>query len=610
MNGIAIAVIAQIIIGISLIIDKTFLKEKVAGNVFAYVFWIGLFNFFAIFFVPFDFTMPSFLTAVTAFAGGVLFLIALICYYKALENGEASQTLALLGGFTPLATIIFSSLVLRNFLNPIEIFFFIFLTIGGFLMFLADRKKFRNTIFWILLAAASFALVNVFQKIAYNESSFLTSFGIMKFGTFMSAVAMLAVKDWRKKIFQRSKATPNRSKALYLGNRAMAGVASVMLSYAIKLSHPALIESTSGVKYVIIFLASLALAAWRPNILKENFRRWVLVAKIFATLLIALSVSGLMIQKYYEEKPKQSFADMSWGVTFSQKMSESFGMDWRQNYLAIVDELKPKGIRLIAYWDLIEPEKGKWQFDDLDWQVGEAEKRKIPVIITIGQKVPRWPECYFPAWVDITNLEKRQNNLLNYNAELVKRYRDKSNLLYWQVENEPYLPFGICPKINRKSLNEEISLVRKLDPSHPVLLTDGGEWGKWYSQFVDSDIFGSTLYRKVYKKRVGSAHPPVTPEYYEFKRSMLATLTGEDDHPLIISELGLEPWWNEPVYALSDKKQQELFSNQEFNEITDFARRTNIKTVYMWGVEWWYYQKMNGSDSYWNQAKDLISKGK
>lgn len=604
MNGIILAVIAQVIIGISLIVDKTFLKEKVAGNVFAYVFWIGISNFFAIFVAPFDFVNPGFWPGFLAFLAGVFFFLALIFYYKALEGGEASSTLAVLGGFTPLATILASTIFLQEKLNIIELFCFLILTLGGFLMFLADFRNFKKVYIWILLSAICFGLTNALQKVGYDESSFLTGYGIMKFGTFAATLSLLIVPTWRKQVFERTVSTENKNKIYYLANRSAAGIASVALSYGIKLSHPALIEATSGVKYAIVFLIAFVLAKKWPQILKENFSTKVLILKVTATILIMLSVLGLSLQTTLQTEAKQSTTSMEWGVSFSKKMSQNLGNDWQANYLAIVDDLKPDGIRLMAYWDLIEPSDDQWTFADLDWQVQEAAERYVPVIIAIGQKVPRWPECHLPDWVG-DNI--KQAELLEYEKKVVERYRNYDNLLYWQVENEPYIPFGECKRPAKKQVLAEINLVRKIDSSHKILLTDGGEWGKWYSQMKNGNIFGTTMYRKVYKKHVGSVHPPLTPEYYEVKKSLAEFLAGKKNHPIIISELGLEPWANKQIYELSIENQKKLFSNKDFKDFIDFARRTNFDTAYMWGVEWWYYLKQNGDASYWNQAKVLIN---
>jgi len=45
-----------------------------------------------------------------------------------------------------------------------------------------------------------------------------------------------------------------------------------------------------------------------------------------------------------------------------QKHSEELGLDWKKTYLAILDDLKVKNLKLVAYWDLIEEEPGVYNF--------------------------------------------------------------------------------------------------------------------------------------------------------------------------------------------------------------------------------------------------------
>ena len=42
-----------------------------------------------------------------------------------------------------------------------------------------------------------------------------------------------------------------------------------------------------------------------------------------------------------------------WGVNFSQKHARDLGLDWKETYSALIDELGVKYIKLAAHWDLI-----------------------------------------------------------------------------------------------------------------------------------------------------------------------------------------------------------------------------------------------------------------
>src|ERR1700722_5176207 len=90
---------------------------------------------------------------------------------------------------------------------------------------------------------------------------------------------------------------------------------------------------------------------------------------------------------------------IDYGVTFSEPYAVSLGLDWKQTLSAILTQLKPKVLRLSAYWDDTEPQKDKYDFSDLDYQINLAEQTNTPVILTLGPRLPRWPECHDPSWI-------------------------------------------------------------------------------------------------------------------------------------------------------------------------------------------------------------------
>ena len=98
-NGAFIAIIAQGLIGISLIWDKVLLKNPGTKNLFSYVFWLGSMSILGLLLVPFGYKSPSFTVIWIAFLGGVVHLIGVFFYYATLKRGEASETLAIVGGF-------------------------------------------------------------------------------------------------------------------------------------------------------------------------------------------------------------------------------------------------------------------------------------------------------------------------------------------------------------------------------------------------------------------------------------------------------------------------------------------------------------------------------
>ena len=174
--------------------------------------------------------------------------------------------------------------------------------------------------------------------------------------------------------------------------------------------------------------------------------------------------------------PKQEVAQ---GVTFSIKYAKELELDWRQTYLAILDDLKVNHIRLIAYWDDIETVRDKFDYSDLDWQVAEADKRGVNIMLAVGRRMPRWPECHDPEWLEDLAPEAIKVHQLEFLRATILRYKNFASIKSWQVENEPlFALFGECPLPNKNFLKQEVDLVRGLD-SRPVVVTDSGELSHW-----------------------------------------------------------------------------------------------------------------------------------
>lgn len=176
------------------------------------------------------------------------------------------------------------------------------------------------------------------------------------------------------------------------------------------------------------------------------------LALIFGLFLIGTIVVLFIYFNLPGPEPRE---DVKFGVTFSQKFATDMGLDWQETYLAMLDDLGVKKLRLPVYWDLVERSKDNYDFNDLDWQLAQAEQRNVEVILAMGQRVPRWPECHIPDWIESD--DQRKGELLEFIDIVVKRYQDNNAVKIWQVENEPFLPFfGVCPEFDEKLLEEEI----------------------------------------------------------------------------------------------------------------------------------------------------------
>lgn len=326
---------------------------------------------------------------------------------------------------------------------------------------------------------------------------------------------------------------------------------------------------------------------------------------LFGKLVIII---GIVIALWYLLSLRTLPTKISYGVSFSKFHSDELDLDWGKTYLAVLDELKVKRLRLSAHWPMVEPIEGKYNFSELDYQLREAKKRDVAVILAVGRRLPGWPECHEPTWTrEFTESEKRQK-ILGLIETIVKRYRNNHNLKYWQVENEPFLGFfgrSHCQGSDEKFLKQEIGLVHDLDPGHPVIITDSGEFGNWYRAYRNTDVFGSSMYLYVWSRALGPIRYPIGPSFFRSKLNLIDFVYGVK--PKVLIELSAEPWLLKPIVETPIELQLQRMDIGKFNEVINFARRSGFETQYLWGAEWWYWMKQRGHPEFWQKAIEIIN---
>ncbi len=313
-------------------------------------------------------------------------------------------------------------------------------------------------------------------------------------------------------------------------------------------------------------------------------------------ILLILIVVNRQTEVLLEKNP------ITFGVSYSGEYALSLGLDPRSTYLSILNDLAVKNLRLNGYWNEIEPKPDKFSFTDLDWYINEASKVNAQVILAIGYKLPRWPECRTPAWINLNNL--RENQLIMLKA-VITHFDQNPTITAYQLENEPLLDFGVCPPVDRQFLFQEVHFVKNLTHK-PIILTDSGELRAWRTSMQLSDIFGTTLYRVIENPWIGPFQYPLRPWLYRIKSDLVRKLFAQENQKTIISELQAEPWAQEPLTQIPIEIQVNRFSLNSFKEAVQFSKKTGFSESYLWGVEWWYYLAANGHPEYLEYAKGLF----
>ncbi|MDP8298696.1 MAG: hypothetical protein P9L88_02160 [Candidatus Tantalella remota] len=316
------------------------------------------------------------------------------------------------------------------------------------------------------------------------------------------------------------------------------------------------------------------------------------------------------------------------GTTYSDVQSRYLGLN---EDVAYTDVLKSGfGIlRLGAYWDEIEKEKGQFDFFRLDRQIWQAEEACVPLVITVGMKAPRWPEYFIPAWVleeakpafgaDLSKNEYLKKRTLIFLEKVVSRYRDEAIIKYWQVENEPMSRMGAKKWfIGKEFLGQEVALVRELDGGRRPIVMTTATYPNVFLRLLARlsvrhdpiketlemcDILGLNVYPMVgYKFWKFRMYFRTTRNDREKYLSRVISFAKSMRKETWIVELQAEPW--EPGHLAYQEEEipptgWPAAAEESFAE----ARKLGIETIFLWGAEYWLFRELRYQDTGW---KDLL----
>lgn len=315
ISWLPIAIIAYLISAINGTVDRAIVhKEQTQPIVIS--FWVALFSIttagiILVGFLPFDFAsnfkfvLGSNNIMLLALLVGFLSQLGFMLTYRALKYGEVTRVLSVLGGLTPVVSLISAYVFLNERLGSYTFFAFLILIIATIILTLNPRKlSHKNFSKWVInitLASLVFGSHAVLAKYVYNNYHFISAYSLSGLGSgaYLLVIALLSKNVRREiagifkpKIKNSKKATRSKQVYIIFGNSMLGGVAAILTSYAINLGSPTLVGALRGVQYAGIFLIAIILSKFYPKLLAEDLGRKSLVLK---TAGIILTISGITI---------------------------------------------------------------------------------------------------------------------------------------------------------------------------------------------------------------------------------------------------------------------------------------------------------------------------
>lgn len=331
------------------------------------------------------------------------------------------------------------------------------------------------------------------------------------------------------------------------------------------------------------------------------YHKAVIVLVLFITLSV-FTMYGIARWYAYTERNKPYVQ----GVSFIADYAQSLGVDPHQTMTALIDQVGVRNFRLVSYWNDIEPEQGKYNFDELDWEFKQVEAVHGHVTLSVGLRQPRWPECHVPSWVDASKpTDQWQAQLEQFMTTVITRYKNSPALDSYQVENEYFLSaFGTCQNFDRQRLVDEFNLVKQHDPHHTVIISRSNNALGTPINAPTPDEFGVSVYKRVWDTSITHRYVeyPFPPWFYGFLAGVQKMTTGKD---MIIHELQAEPWPpnKQQIVDTPLVEQSKSLDAARLQTRFKYAHDSGIHEVYYWGAEYWYYRKVVLHDnSLWQVA--------
>ncbi len=306
MSWVLVALLAYFLLAVANIGDK-FLVDNVLKSSKAYAFVVcslGLIVFAA---APWFLKWPGTGLFFFNILNGFLFALALWMLYEALIRDEASRVLVLIGGVTPIFSLIFSVIIFKETFSISQLTGIAIVLLGVFLIAFLPREKslLKRFFSWLkiegrinkgglkiaILSALFYSLFFISTKIAYQYQSFESSFIWTRVGAFIFSLFFLIQKKDRQEIFKMLKGNgPEKGKTLVFLNQIAGSLGFVLQNYAIFLGSVVLVNALQGFQYGLILIFSAILAMLYPKLLKENFSKRSVIQKSLAVIFIALGI--------------------------------------------------------------------------------------------------------------------------------------------------------------------------------------------------------------------------------------------------------------------------------------------------------------------------------
>ncbi len=278
----------------STIIDKILLTQSLKSP-FVYVFYVSIAGLLVIFLIPFGVSFeakPALLAAIS----GIISNFALLTYFASLKKGEASVVAPVVGALNPFFSLVLGLIFLNQLISGNQLVAFLLLLLGSLILtynIWSKKIELNRQLILMVLSGLFFAISYVLLRESFLDSNFISGLTISRLAGGILVLGFLLFPNLKREIFT-SKLSKNHfsnsTSVLLFTGQAMGASSGLLITYAISLTSPALVNSLFGVQYLVILAAAFIFKQHNSKLLEEDLTKGALVQKFIGVILLSIGV--------------------------------------------------------------------------------------------------------------------------------------------------------------------------------------------------------------------------------------------------------------------------------------------------------------------------------
>jgi len=280
-----LAVFATLLWSIINIVDKHIISEKIRQVRIAIIFtFVGSLIILAILQFFAKIVLPAFPILALIVFSGILWIVAVIFYYKALQQDEVSRIIPIFL-LDPIFTAILAAVFLREVFSP-TIYFGLLLVVGGAILISIKKREgilFGKGFWFILASTIIISADGIILKFVLEQLDFVSVFFWGRVGAAIGAIPFFLL--YKKNFFDTIKLEKTASTILF-STDLLSAIAGIIITLAIALGPVTLITTITATQSLFVFAFALIISKLNPRILREDTGKTTIAVKLLAIIMM------------------------------------------------------------------------------------------------------------------------------------------------------------------------------------------------------------------------------------------------------------------------------------------------------------------------------------